>query len=81
MINTTINNDYIDDFVHGYVVRQKLDDRLREAEQHRMLKEYLAAHPEQRPAARIATLLRRVADRLAPEPAVAPRLRPLSGGN
>lgn len=76
-----INNDYIDDFVHGYVVRQKLDDRLREAEQDRMLRQYLASHPERRPAARIAGLLRWAADRLAPEPTPTPRLRPLSGGN
>jgi len=73
-----IKNDYIDDFVHGFVVHQRIDDLHREAEQHRMIKEYRAAHPELRPAARVARLLRRVADRLAPEPAQPVKTRPVA---
>lgn len=63
-----INNDYIDAFAHGYVVQQRTEEIRRAAEQQRMIKAYRAAHPEQRPAARVARLLRRMADRLAPEP-------------
>ena len=72
MVNNKLNrldSDYLDDFVHGYVVRQKLADSRRDAAEHRLVKEYLAAHPEQRPAARVARALRWLADRLAPEQA------------
>lgn len=70
-----INNDYLDAFVNGYVVRQEQDERRYEAEQHRLAKEYRAAHPELRMRSRVAKLLRATADRLAPEPAPRPRLR------
>jgi len=82
MINDRINSDYIDDFVHGYVVRQQLEDRRREADEHRLLRQYLAAHPERRLAARTARVLRTIADRLAPEQAPGlTTLRSASGGN
>lgn len=71
-----IKNDYLDDFVHGYVVHQRIEDLHREAEQHRMIKKYRAAHPERRPAAKVARLLRRAADRLAPEPVQSVDVRP-----
>ena len=72
------NNDYIDDFVHGYVVRQRAEDIQREAEQNRMIKEYRAAHPELRPAARVARVLHRAADRLAPDQAQPIKTRPVT---
>lgn len=74
-----INNDYIDTFVHGFVVRQEMNDRLAEAEQRRLFKRYQAAHPETRYRFRLARLLRTAADRLAPEPQARPRLRVVNG--
>ncbi|GAB3916386.1 hypothetical protein GCM10011575_24430 [Microlunatus endophyticus] len=73
-----INSDRLTDYTHDYVFRQQLNDRLAEAEQHRMIKEFRAAHPELRPAARIARVLRRAADRLAPEQAQPIKTRPVA---
>lgn len=73
------NTDYIDAFVNGYVVRQQMDDRIAEAEQHRMLKQYRAGHPELGSRFRLARLLRGAADRLAPEPQRRPGLRVING--
>jgi hypothetical protein len=70
-----INNDYIDSFVNGFVVRQQHNERQAEAREHRLIKEYRAAHPELRARYRVARVLRRVADRLSPEPAPRPRFR------
>ena len=73
-----INNDYLDAFVHGYVVRQQMDERQAGAEQRRMIKEYRAAHPEQGWKSRAARVLRRTADRLSPEPAARPPFQVIS---
>src|SRR4051812_37528580 len=58
---TMTNSDYIDAFVNGFVVRQQLDDRYAEADQHRLIKQYRAAHPEVRTRAKFARMLRRAA--------------------
>ena len=76
------NTDYVDAFVNGFVVKQRMDDRLTEAEERRLLRKYRQAHPELGLRARLARVLRGVADRLAPEPERRPshlgRPRPLT---
>jgi hypothetical protein len=69
------NGDYIDAFVNGFVARQQLDERYAEADQHRLVKQYRAAHPEMRTRAKFARMLRRAADRLSEEPAARRHLR------
>ncbi|QGN34721.1 hypothetical protein [Microlunatus sp. Gsoil 973] len=67
------NTDYVDAFVNGFVVKQRMHDRLTEAEERRLLKTYRQAHPELGARARLARVLRGAADRLAPEPDRRPR--------
>ena len=69
------NSDYIDAFVNGFVVRQQLDDLYAEADHHRLIKQYRAAHPEVRTRAKFARMLRRAADRLSEEPTPRQHLR------
>lgn len=70
-----INNDYLDAFVNGYVVKERMNARLAEAEQYRLLKACRSARPERGLRLRVARLLRGAADRLAPEPVGLRRLR------
>lgn len=69
------NSDYIDTFAHAYAVRLEMEDRISEMKRLRLAKEYRSTHPELGWRSRTARLLRRAADRLAPEPTCRPRLR------
>ena len=64
-----INNDYIDPYTGLSLPRLRADQLRHEAERRRMIEEWRRAHPELRLRNRAAGVLRRFADRLAPEPA------------
>ncbi|QDP94537.1 hypothetical protein FOE78_00155 [Microlunatus elymi] len=64
-----IENDYIDPYTGMSLVRLRGEELRREAEHQRMVEECRLAHPELRARNRMAAMLRRAADRLAPEPA------------
>ena len=73
-----INNNYLDPHTAVSLARLHAEELRRQSQQRRLIAEYRKAHPRPPMRDRTATFLRRVADRLAPEPTAPVRpLRPV----